>query len=64
MEFLKRCGVGERPYAELELGLFRLRRESRFLFGEQINILACPASKLEQFASRFERVGQPGTKDG
>jgi FkbM family methyltransferase len=55
-------GVGERPHAALDLGLFRLRREARFLFGEQINILACPTSKLEQFASRFERVGHPGTK--
>ncbi len=49
-------GVGERRGAALDLGLFRLRREARFLFGEQINILACPASKLEEFARRFERA--------
>ena len=49
-------GVGERRSDALDLGLFRLRREARFLFGEQINILACPAAKLEPFARRFERA--------
>jgi FkbM family methyltransferase len=49
-------GVGERKYAALDLGLFRLRKEARFLFEDQINILACPGSRLEQLAGKFERA--------
>jgi hypothetical protein len=49
-------GGCDRKYAELDLALFRFRKEARFLFEDQINILACPASKLELLASKFERA--------
>ena len=57
-------GGCERKYAELDLALFRLRKEARFLFEDQINILACPGSRLEELAGKFECADEKESQAG
>jgi FkbM family methyltransferase len=57
-------GGCERKYAELDLALFRLRKEARFLFEDQINILACPRSRLDELAGKFECADEEESQAG
>jgi hypothetical protein len=57
-------GGCDRKYAELDLALFRLRKEARFMFEDQINVLACPGSRLEELAGKFECADEKESQAG
>lgn len=63
IEFLPPGGCERKP-AELDLALFRLRKEARFLLEGQINILACPRSRLDELAGKFDCADEEESQAG